>query len=327
MRTFFGQQTVKASVSCTLFLLRAVARIRCGRHRFATCGALALMIPVGLLQSESTNAQDGFRRGNRRTIQAFSRVQRYNACNSRRAEPRNIGRCGVANCGIEGCDPRLAKAASCRSGNCRLFGCSTCQTSRRDFCDSPRFDGRRFGNPGNFLPPPRPEQRGQPGTRSHRNDSNMRRDDRPPQPDSRRHERPNPAPIVQGEIQWRTDLQAAHRESSDTGLPILIKFSANWCGPCKLMKTETFTDASLTEMINACFIPVEVDTDQNEQLARQLRIETVPTTMVISPDGDIVERREGFQSASQLSRAIARFCNHPGGHPVVSNEPRARFGR
>jgi thioredoxin-like negative regulator of GroEL len=93
------------------------------------------------------------------------------------------------------------------------------------------------------------------------------------------------------------------------------------------MKAETFTDPALTKMINSCFIPVEVDTDQNEQFARQLRIESVPTTMVISPDGDIVERREGFQSATQLKGAIARFCRQPAGRPIVTNEPRSRFSR
>lgn len=96
-----------------------------------------------------------------------------------------------------------------------------------------------------------------------------------------------------------------------------MKFSAKWCGPCKRMKSETFTDPALAEMINTCFIPVEVDTDQNEQLARQLRIESVPTTMVISRQGDIVERREGFQSATQLKGAIARFCQEPANRPIV----------
>ena len=292
---------------------------------FATCGALALMIPVGLLPSENTNAQDGFRRGHRRTIQTFTRVQRYNACSSRQAEPRNVGPCGVENCGVAGCDPRLRKAASCRSGNCGRSGCSTCQRPRRDFCDSSGFAGPRFGNPGNLLPAPRFEQRTQPRTLSRRSGDEMRHDNRQARPPRREDDRK--AQIAQREIKWRTDIRAARRESSETGLPILMKFSAKWCGPCKKMKAETFTDAALTEMINTCFIPVEVDTDQNERLAQQLRIESVPTTMVISPDGDIVERREGFQSAGQLSRAIARFCNHPGGHPIVRNEPRPHFGR
>jgi thioredoxin-like negative regulator of GroEL len=88
------------------------------------------------------------------------------------------------------------------------------------------------------------------------------------------------------------------------------------------MKAETFTNPQLAEMINTCFIPVKVDTDKNEQLARQLRIESVPTTMVITPRGKIVEQRKGLQSAAQLTGAIARFCQRPVDHPIVRNEPR-----
>jgi thiol-disulfide isomerase/thioredoxin len=300
------------------------------RTFFATCGALALMIPVGLLQSENTNAQDGFRRGNRRTIQALTRVQRYNACNSRRPQSRNISLCGVENCGVAGCDPLVA-SGSCRSGNCGLSGCSTCQKSRRDFCDSPRFDGPRFGNARNQLAAPRFDQRRQNkdsrlDDRSRNRKPDLRPDDRLAPTDPPRRQLSDRATVQRREIQWRTDIRAARRESSETGLPILMKFSAKWCGPCKLMKAETFTDPRLAEMINTCFTPVEVDTDQNEQLARQLRIESVPTTMVISADGDIVERREGFQSAAQLTGAIARFCQRPAERPIVRNEPRPRSG-
>ena len=213
-----------------------------------------------------------------------------------------------------------------------MAGCSTCQTSRPDFCDSSR---------NNDQPRRSHSDRGSQNRRVPLNDlrkstrDTERRDAHPQRrPDDRQVPNDVPRPEVRDQgriepigIQWRKDIQAASRESSETGLPILIKFSAKWCGPCKLMKAETFTDPRLAEMINTCFIPVEVDTDQNEQLARQLRIESVPTTMVISPQGDIVERREGFQSAAQLTGAIARFCQRPAERPIVRNEPRPRIGR
>lgn len=281
------------------------------RTFFATCGALALMIPVGLLQSENTNAQDGFRSNQRRTIRSFARVQNYNNCSSRNRPEVQIRRyelsdCGVINCGVAGCDPRIATDNACRSGRCGMAEVTTCQTSRRDFCDS-------SGNSD------QPRQRDA--------TSKRRPDDRLVPNNVPRPEVRDLSPVQPIRIQWRKDIQAASRESSETGLPILMKFSAKWCGPCKLMKAETFTDPRLAEMINTCFIPVEVDTDQNEQLARRLRIESVPTTMVISPQGDIAERREGFQSAAQLTGAIARFCQRPAERPIVRNEPRPRNGR
>ena len=264
------------------------------RTFFATCGALALMIPVGLLQSENTNAQDGFRSNHRRTIRSFARVQNYNNCSSRQAPPRNVSRCGT----FRGQQREL------------LFG------DRRPPLSRQRLDAPTLGRASE----PRNLRRSDSVT-------DLRRDDRAVPDGASRSGVADRGPVKPLGIQWRTGIRAANRESSKTGLPILMKFSAKWCGPCKRMKAETFTDPRLAEMINTCFIPVEVDTDQNEQLARQLRIESVPTTMVISPQGDIVERREGFQSAAQLTGAIARFCQRPAEQPIVRNEPRSRFGR
>jgi thiol-disulfide isomerase/thioredoxin len=302
------------------------------RTFFATCGALALMIPVGMLQSEHTNAQDGFRPNHRRTVRSFTRVQSYNNCSTRNRPAVQVSRCGLTSCGVAGCDARLPTANACRSGRCGKADCSTCQTSRLDFCGSDGRTNQPRSTADSRVPqdrvPPLDNRRDAPlDSRSRDREPPSRQDDRAvPDGESRPNvsDRGRAQPIG---VQWRTDIRAANRESSETGLPILMKFSAKWCGPCKRMKSETFTDPALAEMINTCFIPVEVDTDQNEQLARQLRIESVPTTMVISRQGDIVERREGFQSATQLKGAIARFCQEPANRPIVRNEPRSRNGR
>ena len=85
------------------------------RTFFATCGALALMIPVGLLQSENTNAQDENRSNHRRTVRSFARVQNYNDCSSRnrpavRGNQYGLADRGVDGCDVDGCDPRLGTA-------------------------------------------------------------------------------------------------------------------------------------------------------------------------------------------------------------------------
>lgn len=302
------------------------------RTFLATCGAMALMIPVGLLQSENTNAQDGFRPSHRQTIRSFTRIQNYNNCSSSRRRVVQVSPCGLTNCDVAGCDPRLPAADACRSGRCRVDGCSTCQTLRGDCCDSlgcfDRPQRTAESSPPRDRIAPLDNLRDAPINSRQFDSGPQRRQDVSITPES------TPRPEVSDRarqqplgIQWRTDIRDANRESSETGLPILMKFSAEWCGPCKRMKRETFTDPALAEMINACFIPVEVDSDQNEQLARQLRIESVPTMMVISPQGDIVERREGFQSAAQLTGAIARFCQQPVDHPIARNDPRPFVGR
>jgi len=299
---------------------------------FATCGALALTIPVGLLQSENTNAQDVRHPNQRRNIRFFAGVQHHSNCSSRnrptvRIRQYELADCGVINHKITSCDPRLAADNACHSGRCGMAGCSTCQTSRRDFCDSSGSsnqllqshvdsDSENRIEPLNALreTPRDSERRDTPQQR--------RSNDRLVSKDAPRAGAQDQGRVQPNGIQWRSDIRAACRESSETGLPILMIFTATWCGPCKIMKAETFTNPRLVEMINTCFIPVKVDTDKNERLSRQLRIESVPTTMVITSRGNIVEQRKGFQSAEQLTEAIAGFCQRPVHRPIVRIEPR-----
>ena len=55
----------------------------------------------------------------------------------------------------------------------------------------------------------------------------------------------------------------------------VVQFSANWCGPCKLL-TKTMEVAS--ENIEAQF--GKVDIDKNRELAMKFNIRSVPTTIV-----------------------------------------------
>ncbi|MAE86030.1 MAG: thioredoxin, partial [Flammeovirgaceae bacterium] len=71
--------------------------------------------------------------------------------------------------------------------------------------------------------------------------------------------------------------------------PVLVDFSAEWCGPCQMLgpilselKTRVKDKAAI----------VKVDVDRNQQLARSLRIQSVPT-LVIYQKGEIKWRQSG----------------------------------
>jgi thioredoxin 1 len=67
----------------------------------------------------------------------------------------------------------------------------------------------------------------------------------------------------------------------------LIQFSANWCGPCKML-TKT-----LESMENEySFRVAKVDIDQERELARTYGIRSVPT-MIIFKDGTEIKRTVG----------------------------------
>ena len=77
----------------------------------------------------------------------------------------------------------------------------------------------------------------------------------------------------------------------------LIKFSASWCQPCKMLAGNfKYVDLKEVEL-------KEVDIEENSQLAQQYGIRSVPT-MVLLEDGKEVGRKTGVLMADQIEEFI-----------------------
>ena len=71
----------------------------------------------------------------------------------------------------------------------------------------------------------------------------------------------------------------------------VYKFSATWCGPCKMM----------TKILSNIESPVEIeniDIDVNSNLTQQYKIRGVPTFILIENDVEI-KRKVGVMSESE----------------------------
>ncbi|MEM7315470.1 MAG: thioredoxin family protein [Planctomycetota bacterium] len=129
-------------------------------------------------------------------------------------------------------------------------------------------------------------------------------------------------------VSWRTSVERAANESASSGKPMLIKFSTEWCGYCKKMSRETFSNRKVATHIASCFVPVAVDGDQNRALVQRLGIRSYPTTIVVSPKMEILTQIKGFRSARELSEELKGLCDHStSGHPPQSNSISASRGK
>lgn len=79
--------------------------------------------------------------------------------------------------------------------------------------------------------------------------------------------------------------QVLHR----TDLPVLVKFTASWCQPCKQM-TETLQDL-IPELSNHVRF-VEIDIEQSPEVAQQFGVRSLPT-LTIFKDGAVLASHSG----------------------------------
>lgn len=80
---------------------------------------------------------------------------------------------------------------------------------------------------------------------------------------------------------------------------VVLDFFATWCGPCKVMAP------AMEKMEKKYAGKIEfrkVDVDQEPELAAQYNIQGVPTLVVLSPDGKILDSMVGAQTEDELDK-------------------------
>lgn len=101
-------------------------------------------------------------------------------------------------------------------------------------------------------------------------------------------------------IPWRTDVAAAAVEAKGLGKPVLLYFTASWCGPCQQMRRATWSNAAVDGRLRSSFVPVKVDIDADRPTAIAYEIEAVPTIVLLDGDGKVARRMSGFMEADEL---------------------------
>jgi thioredoxin-like negative regulator of GroEL len=81
----------------------------------------------------------------------------------------------------------------------------------------------------------------------------------------------------------------------------VIKFYANWCGPCKVYGP-TFTKVRQELEGNIEFLEINVEED-TENLSGQYKVRGIPHTVVVQ-DGEILKAESGRLSEEQLKDLI-----------------------
>jgi thioredoxin-related protein len=126
---------------------------------------------------------------------------------------------------------------------------------------------------------------------------------------------------------WQQVLKKARK----TGKYIFVDCYATWCGPCKLMDKEVYTDLQVAAYFESHFISVKFQMDKSTKDDQQTRsrypdVETIqdkygvpvyPTYLFFSPDGHLISRAIGYKAPLDFMTLAQSAVDPRGSHPYA----------
>lgn len=82
----------------------------------------------------------------------------------------------------------------------------------------------------------------------------------------------------------------------------LLKFSASWCGPCKVQAQKLKEHPVVVEI-------EEIDVDSDNELNSKFNIRSVPTMILVDDEGNELYRWTGITESEVINRLINDFRN------------------
>jgi len=121
-------------------------------------------------------------------------------------------------------------------------------------------------------------------------------------------------------LTWQQVKEKAEKENKY----IFVDCYATWCGPCKMMDKNIYTNESLGDFINKEFVSIRLqcDTSKNDspdiqtwygdahRLLLEYNINEYPTFLFFSSTGEVVHRGLGYQTCDNLM-ALSKDATNP----------------
>ena len=98
---------------------------------------------------------------------------------------------------------------------------------------------------------------------------------------------------------------ASFAELINSDKPVLVDFSAEWCGPCKMMAPIL---KQTKDVLGEKVTIIKVDVDKNPAAARQYDIQGVPT-LILFRKGEVRWRQSGVVAANTLTGILSRHLD------------------
>jgi len=99
---------------------------------------------------------------------------------------------------------------------------------------------------------------------------------------------------------WHSDVDAAWQQTKASSRPMLLLATTDNCQYCEQLKRTTLADPATLAELQRFFVLATVKAADQPSLMRKLQVAAFPTTVIVAPDGQVLDRIEGCLTAAKF---------------------------
>lgn len=112
------------------------------------------------------------------------------------------------------------------------------------------------------------------------------------------------SPKVEAKVRWTESIPSAVKQHREGRRPMVIYFTADYCGYCRKMERDTWNDPKVVRRIHDGFVALKVDAEQHPELVKRLGVEGLPATIIFNSEGERIQTLSGYSRSGTVIESL-----------------------
>ena len=109
-----------------------------------------------------------------------------------------------------------------------------------------------------------------------------------------------------GSPEFKDSSVYALSAAQKSGKPVVMVFSAAWCGPCQAMKKDVYPSAAVKAFHDKfVWAYLDIDDERNERVAKKFNVSRIPHIEFLNPEGKEIDKQIGGNSPEDFAKTLA----------------------